>query len=96
MKTAAITELKARLSEYISQVKAGAEIIVTERGRPVARLVPVRTKKAVRDSLASMERQGIIKLGSGRLPDGFWEMARPVDPQGAVLGALLEERGQGR
>lgn len=96
MKRAAITELKARLSEYISQVKTGREIIVTEKGGAVARLVPIRSSEAIRGSLATMVRQGTIKLGSGRLPDGFWEMPRPVDPQGVVLAALLEERGAGR
>jgi prevent-host-death family protein len=39
--TAAVAELKAQLSRYLSRVKAGEEILVTERGTPVARLVPV-------------------------------------------------------
>ncbi len=37
MKTTAITDLKARLSEYLNQVKAGTEILITDRGEPVAR-----------------------------------------------------------
>lgn len=35
-----IRELKARLSECVRDVKAGATIVVTEHGRRVARLVP--------------------------------------------------------
>ena len=35
-----IRELKAHLSEYVAQVSNGGEIVVTDRGRPVARLVP--------------------------------------------------------
>ena len=35
-----IRELKAHLSEYVAQVSNGGEVIVTDRGRPVARLVP--------------------------------------------------------
>ena len=33
--------MKARLSEYLARVKAGEEVLVADRGRPVARLVPV-------------------------------------------------------
>ena len=35
-----VRELKARLSHYLSRVQAGDEIVVTDRGRPVARLQP--------------------------------------------------------
>lgn len=35
-----IRDLKATLSECVREVKAGGTIVVTEHGRPVARLVP--------------------------------------------------------
>ena len=35
-----IRELKSRLSEYVARAAAGEEIVVTDRNRPVARLVP--------------------------------------------------------
>lgn len=96
MKTAPVSELKARLSEYLNQVKAGMEVLITDRGKPVARLVPIPRSKDIKESLVRMEKQGLIKLGSGRLPKGFWRMDRPDDPQGSVLKALLEEREAGR
>ena len=34
-----IRELKAKLSEYVSRAANGEQIVVTDRGRPVARLV---------------------------------------------------------
>ena len=40
MKTVNISELKARLSAHIRRVQAGEEVIVCDRGRPVARIVP--------------------------------------------------------
>jgi hypothetical protein len=43
-----------------------------------------------------MEKQGLIRLGSGKLPKDFWRMHRPDDPEGLVLKALLEEREAGR
>ena len=36
-----IRELKAKLSEHLDRVKAGATVTVTERGKPIARLVPM-------------------------------------------------------
>ena len=41
MQTAAVSELKASLSEYLGKVKAGEDIMITERGRPIARIVPL-------------------------------------------------------
>lgn len=35
-----VRELKAKLSEYLTRVAAGEELTVTDRGRPVARIVP--------------------------------------------------------
>jgi prevent-host-death family protein len=36
-----VRELKQQLSRYLDEVEAGAEVLVTDRGRPKARLVPV-------------------------------------------------------
>lgn len=35
-------ELKSKLSEYLRRVKAGETIIVTERGKTIGQIVPVR------------------------------------------------------
>ena len=96
MKIASVSKLKAYLSDYLNQVKAGNEVLITDRGKPVARLVPISRTKAVAESLTRMEKQGLIKLGSGRLPKHFWTMPRAEDPQGLVLKALLQERKEGR
>jgi len=96
MKIAPVSDLKARLSEYLNQVKAGMEVLITDRGKPVARLVPILRSKDLKESLVRMEKQGLIRLGSGKLPKDFWRMDRPDDPRGLVLKALLEEREAGR
>jgi prevent-host-death family protein len=96
MKTTAISELKAHLSDYLNQVKSGTEVLVTDRGKPVARIVPISNTTRSRASFSRMEKEGLIKLGSGKLPNDFWTMPRAEDPQGLVLKALLEERENGR
>jgi prevent-host-death family protein len=39
----AISTLRAELSSWIERVQAGEEVVVTDRGTPVARLLPVDT-----------------------------------------------------
>ena len=96
MKTAAVSELKARLSEYLHRVKSGEEVLITDRGNPVARLTPISRVKTGRETMASMEKRGLIRLGSGNLPKEFWSMPRAEDARGLVLRALLEEREGGK
>jgi len=97
MRSATVSKLKATLSEHLARVKAGEEVIVTERGKPIAKIVPIgRDQPGVPAHLLELARAGLVKLGSGKLPKGFWKLPRPADPSGAVLKALLEERESGR
>ncbi len=96
MTTATVSKLKASLSEYLRRVKAGEEVLVSERGRPIAKLVPVTGGDALPDHLAEMARQGLARVGSRRLSRAFWDLPRPRDPKGRVLSALQEEREHGR
>ncbi len=96
MKTAAVSELKAHLSDYLNEVKVGGEVLVTDRGKPVARLMPAVRSSDVKDSLLKLEKEGLIKRGTGMLPQDFWTEERSEDRDGLALRALLEERETGR
>lgn len=96
MKTAAVSELKARLSKYLNRVKTGEEVLITDRGNPVARLMPISRTTTGRETMIGMEKRGLIRLGSGSLPKDFWSMPRAEDAKGLVLRALLEEREGGK
>lgn len=95
MKTAPVADLKAHLSRYLKRVKAGDEVLVTERGVPVARLVPVAAADAESDRLAELEREGLARRGTGVLPKGFWSLPRPSDAKAGVRRAVDEEREGG-
>ena len=58
-----IRELKNGLSKYIDRVRAGEEVIVTDRGRPVARLSSV---DASEDRLADLVSAGLVRPPSSR------------------------------
>jgi hypothetical protein len=44
------------------------------------------------DYLSLLERTGELRRGSGRLPDDFWDLPRPEDPEGLVRSAVQEDR----
>ena len=47
MKKAGIREARQNLSVLLEEVKKGREILITDRGKPVARLVPERNESSV-------------------------------------------------
>ena len=97
MKSAPVAILKARLSAFLRAVKRGEEVLVTERGRPVARLVPVSLGGASAEEREEMIRLGLLRPRQGPIPRRFWQRApRAKDPEGGVLAALLAEREAGR
>lgn len=61
-----IREAKARLGRMISDVRNGREWVITDRGKPVARLVPVTDEfLELEDWVARMEDEGVIETPSG-------------------------------
>lgn len=73
MKTAPIAKLKATLSEYIDCVKSGEEVLVTDRGKPVARISPVSGRLAEDAKYARLVRRGLIRPGKGPITREFIE-----------------------
>lgn len=57
-----VRELKNRLSEYLRKVSAGAEVVVTSRGKAVARLLAPRAGRRL--AAASGEEEAIALLRS--------------------------------
>jgi len=97
VKTAGIAELKAHLSEYLDQVKAGNQVLITERGAPVARLVPLEDEERYDARELRLARKGLLRLGRGRFRKELLTVPKGDPAIGAsVLAALIEERREGR
>lgn len=92
-RTTNVAQLKARLSEYLRTVKAGNELVITERGVPVARIVPLDDTERKSTRRARLARSGLLKPGRGRMPK--WFLAPPVGAPTGVVDALLAERREG-
>ena len=97
MQYVGVAALKARLSAYLARVQAGEEIVVADRGRPVARLVPLSGTGdgEEKDRLRDLERRGLVRVGSGGIPAEYWGLDLPPDPTDSVRAALEEERSEG-
>jgi len=93
MKQAKIAHLKNNLSRYLEHVRRGGSVLVLDREQPVARLVPLSPSggRGADDRLARLERQGLIRRGTGRR--SAWRPTRkPARLPGGVLRGLLDER----
>jgi antitoxin (DNA-binding transcriptional repressor) of toxin-antitoxin stability system len=89
-----IRELKNKLSEYLRQVKAGEEILVTDRGDVVAELhAPVDRRGGVgHPELRRMARQGRVRLGAPNDPEAYPDMP-PLLSTAEILELLDASRG---
>lgn len=85
MTEAGIRELRNHLSKYIDRVRDGEEVIVTDRGTAVARVVPVGHQRPY-DRLVA---EGIIE------PSGAVMRTRPkrrVEAGGSVSELVADQR----
>jgi prevent-host-death family protein len=95
MQTTGVARLKAHLSHYLTQVKSGQEVVVTERGRPVAKLVPLQgeSRGSRRERLI---RAGTLIPGRGRIRPSLLRPLKGPRLGDAVVRELLAEREEGR
>ncbi|MBA3400790.1 MAG: type II toxin-antitoxin system prevent-host-death family antitoxin [Actinobacteria bacterium] len=93
MTTSSISETKAKLSALLDRVKSGEEVTITDRGVPVARIVPIPATEVDWDErLERLERKGVIRRPTKKLEPG-WLATHPLaKSRASVLEALLEER----
>jgi prevent-host-death family protein len=88
MKTVNIGKLKDNLSAYLQEVRNGEEVIVQDRKKPIARIVPIRSADFTDDELylASM---GVLSLPQN--PRGIdWEAVKKL-PMPEVSDEAVKE-----
>jgi len=65
---AGIKETKNNLSRYLMHVKAGEEVVITERGKPVARIIREEPGgRSIREILAPLAKHGRIVLPTRKI-----------------------------
>ena len=90
MEGVSVRDLKNQLSGYLRRVQAGQRFVVTDRGRAIAELSPLRGEDlSIDERLAQMAEAGEITLPKGKGLQRF----RPVPVRGRpVSQTLLEDR----
>lgn len=81
-----IRDLKNNLSKYIDRVRSGEEVVVTDRGRPVARLSAVDSSV---DRLATLVAAGVVR------PPTRTTRGRPsqrIKAKGSVSDLVADQR----
>ena len=96
MTRAPISDLKARLSRYLDIVRAGEDVIVTDRGRPIARIIPIADRQEEKARLETLTRTGQLRPPVRGRALELSELVRPADPQGRARKLILDERAEGR
>ena len=89
METVGIRELKENLSRYMKRVKSGERIIVTDRKKEIAVIMPLEKKANKEEKIYQLIQRGMACWSGGK-PEGL--SARIVSRGKSVSGAVIEDR----
>ena len=87
-----LREANQQFSKAIKAVRAGQEVVLTERGQPIAVIKPIKEKDALNVALQAMVDEGLLKPASrkGPTPTPRW---RPVKVKGKALSqTVMDDR----
>ncbi|MCI0412732.1 type II toxin-antitoxin system prevent-host-death family antitoxin [bacterium] len=97
MKTVNVAELKDKLSSYLDEVENGEELIVVNRKKPVARLLPLDSNKQDPDEW-ELVIQGKLRLPAKQVTASylkrFLSARKPEIKEGSSLDALTMDRSE--
>ena len=94
MQTVNIAELKNNLSAYLKKVKNGAELIVKDRNRPVARLVPLSEGEDLDAEEAALVAGGLMRLPVKVKSDDFLALPAPRVATADIQAVIRAERDE--
>lgn len=91
MVTTGIKELKNQLSRYLSMVRDGEEVLITDRGRAIARIISEQRRgKSIRTALHPLVQEGVLSLPTQELER---DIPNPVKAGGrSVSEMIIEDR----
>jgi len=92
VRNASVADLKDHLSSYLRQVRAGEEILICDRRRPVAKLVPLTTAGEANAEELALAAAGALRLPEQDLPDSYWDSPAPSVPLRRAVQAIRADR----
>ncbi len=94
MQTVSVGKLKSDLNRYLEDVKSGEEVLIKERNRTIAKIVPMDDDDEEENELAQLVAEGILRPPEiTELPDSFWDEMELADvSMETVVKAITDER----
>lgn len=89
-KEVGVRALRLQLSRYLAEVEEGTELVVTDRGRPIARVIPASGSSTER--LSELIARGEAEAASTPKDDWLPEPAKLAD--GVTISDLVPEQGR--
>jgi len=85
-----LREANQKFSQAIKAVKAGKEVILTERGKPIAVIKPLEREEKLDATIRRLEAEGILRpaLKRGPMPTPSW---KPIRVKGKPLSQTISE-----
>jgi prevent-host-death family protein len=89
--SAGIKDLKNNLSQYLSSVKKGEDVLITERGKIIARIIREESKNSSwRQALSHLMIKGLVALPSQKIDK---DVPAPVELPGKPISEMaIEDR----
>lgn len=79
-----VRELRNNLSRYLDRVRNGEEVVVTDRGRAIARVLPVETERVLDRLIA----EGVVTRAS----QPKHRAGIPIKASGTVSDLIADQR----
>jgi prevent-host-death family protein len=90
MRSANIADLRNHLTQFLKAVRAGEKIVVRDRQRPIAKIVPLTVDDDADD--AQLVAAGLMRGAQRSLPAAFWRTRRAAVTLRAAAGAVTDDR----
>jgi prevent-host-death family protein len=92
MQTVNIADLKNNLSAYLEQVRNGLELVVKDRNRPIARLLPLGVDLDAEEE--ALIASGLMRLSLESKNDDFLDLPAPEVSIDNIRDIIRNERDE--
>jgi prevent-host-death family protein len=87
-----LREANLHFSKYVKMVKDGKEVVLTERGMPIAVIKPIPHEGETESRVKVLEEQGILK----RARKGAFPVHKPITIRGKPISEIVAEEREER
>lgn len=95
MRTTNIAELKNNLSNFLADVKLGEEILISDRNKPFAKIVPLYNSSDFSAEELALAAAGILRLPEeSEIDESFLKEKRSNLKAETAIQTILDERDE--